>query len=98
MLAIETLFFTANQKTAMKVAEARGVVVYECANDNMKIFEASPLEIKMSVTGYGKADKKQVIKMVKLLVGIKDTKTSDDELDAIDVALTAFARIKNNYR
>ncbi len=98
MLAIETLFFTANQKTAMKVAEARGVVVYECMHSGMKMFEASPLEIKMSVTGYGKADKKQVMKMVKLLVAIKNSKTSDDELDAIAVALTAFARIKNNHR
>lgn len=92
ILAIETLFFTANQKTAMKVSEARGVVVYECANANMKVFEASPLEIKMSVTGHGKADKKQVIKMVKMILGMKEGKDSDDELDAIAVALTASAR------
>lgn len=95
MLAIETLFMSVNQKTAMRVAEARGVVIYEAATKGLKIFETSPLEIKMAVTGAGSADKKQVIKMVKMLVAMKENSTSDDELDAIAIALTAFARIKN---
>ena len=94
VLAIETLFLTTNQKTVMRVAEARGVVVYECANASMKIFEASPPQIKIATTGYGKADKKQVIKMVKILVKLDKSKESDDELDAIACALTAFACLK----
>lgn len=92
VLAIETLFLSANQKTAMRVAEARGVMIYECAQAGLRVFEASPLEIKMAITSYGKADKKQVIKMVKLLVELDVSKKPDDELDAIAVALTASAR------
>ena len=102
ILAIETLFFTTNQKTVMRVAEARGVVVYEASNAGLKIFEATPLQIKIAVTGYGRADKEQVMKMVKILVEIDKNKTppktgqaSDDELDAIAIALTAFAHIRS---
>ncbi len=94
VLAIETLFLTTNHKTVMKVAEARGVVIYECIQAGIKIFEASPPQIKIATTGYGKANKEQVMKMVKLLVEIDNTKKSDDELDAIAIALTAFAHFK----
>jgi crossover junction endodeoxyribonuclease RuvC len=94
VLSIETLFLTTNQKTVMHVAEARGVVVYEAANAGMKIFEASPPQIKIATTGYGKASKEQVMKMVKILVEIDNSKKSDDELDAIAIALTAFACLR----
>ncbi len=96
VLAIETLFLTTNQKTVMHVAEARGVVICEGIKAGLKIFEASPPQIKVATTGYGKANKEQIIKMVKILVDInKEKKESDDELDAIAIALTAFACIKN---
>lgn len=98
ILAIETLFLTNNQKTVMRVAEARGVVLYEAVNAGLQIFELSPLQIKMSITGYGRADKKQILKMVKMLVKIEDSKNSDDELDAIAVALAGFAETKNIKR
>ena len=94
VLAIETLFLTTNQKTVMRVAEARGVVIYEASLEMLKIFEASPPQIKIATTGYGKANKEQVMKMVKILVDISELKTSDDELDAIAVALTAFAHMR----
>jgi len=95
VLGIETLFLNTNQKTVMHVAEARGVVIYESTKAGLKIFEASPPQIKIATTGYGKADKKQVMKMVKILVQIDNSKGSDDELDAIAIAITAFAHIKN---
>lgn len=95
VLAIETLFLNTNQKTVMRVAEARGVVVYEASREGLRIFEASPLQIKIATTGYGRADKTQVMKMLKMLVKIDAKKTSDDELDAIAIALTAFAHLKN---
>ena len=95
VLAIETLFLTTNQKTVMHVAEARGVVLYEAANAGLKIFEASPPQIKIATTGYGKATKEQMIKMVKLLVEIDISKKSDDELDAVAIALTALAHLKS---
>ena len=105
VLSIETLFLTTNQKTVMKVSEARGVVIYEATRAQLKIFEASPPQIKIATTGYGKANKEQIMKMVKLLVetrptergqsfGRVDKKESDDELDAIAIALTAFAHIR----
>jgi crossover junction endodeoxyribonuclease RuvC len=94
VLAIETLFLTTNQKTVMHVAEARGVVIYEASRAGLKIFEASPPQIKIATTGYGKANKEQVMKMVKILVQMDNSKTSDDELDAIAIALTAFACLR----
>ena len=90
-LAIETLFLTTNQKTVMRVAETRGVILYEASRAGLKIFELSPPTIKVAVTGYGRADKSEVMKMVKLLVEINKNKTSDDELDAIAIALTCMA-------
>jgi crossover junction endodeoxyribonuclease RuvC len=95
ILSIETLFLTTNQKTVMHVAEARGVVLYEAMRAELKIFEATPLQIKVATTGYGRADKNQIIKMVHMLVDIEKDKTSDDELDAIAIALTAFANLKS---
>lgn len=101
ILSIETLFLNTNQKTAMRVAEARGVVIYEAANAGMKIFEATPLQIKIAVTGYGRANKEQMVKMVKILADMEKSETRaeagqayDDELDAVAIALTAFAHIK----
>ncbi len=94
VLAIESLFLNTNQKTVMRVAEARGVVVYEAAQAGLKIFEATPLQIKIATTGYGRADKTQVMKMTRILVKIDDSKKSDDELDAIAIALTIFAHKK----
>ena len=94
VLAIETLFLNTNQKTVMRVAEARGVAVYEAAQAGLKIFEASPPQIKIATTGYGRSDKAQINKMVKILVDIDKNKTSDDELDAIAIALTAFAHMR----
>ena len=95
ILSIETLFLTTNHKTVMRVAEARGVVIYEASRAELKIFEASPPQIKIATTGYGASDKTQVMKMVKILVEIDNSKKSDDELDAIAIALTAFAHIRN---
>ncbi|MEK7588783.1 MAG: crossover junction endodeoxyribonuclease RuvC [Patescibacteria group bacterium] len=94
VLSIETLFLTTNHKTVMGVAEARGVVIYEASRAQLKIFEVSPPQIKIATTGYGKADKKDVMKMVRMLVDIDKDKKSDDELDAIAIALTAFAHLK----
>ena len=94
VLSIETLFLNTNHKTVMRVAEARGVVIYESTRAGLKIFEASPPQIKIATTGYGKASKTEIIKMVKILVEIDKLKKSDDELDAIAIALTAFAHIR----
>jgi len=91
ILAIETLLFNSNQKTAMKVAEARGVIVYEAITKKLEICEYTPLQIKIAIAGYGRADKKQVTNMVKQLIKIEKNIKYDDEIDAIAVSLTCSA-------
>ncbi len=91
-LVIEKLFVTNNQKTAMMVGEVRGMIMYISAKASIPLLEYTPLEIKSTITGYGKADKNQVILMVKNLIQINKEILHDDEFDAIAIALTALAR------
>jgi crossover junction endodeoxyribonuclease RuvC len=99
LLALESLFITKNQKTAMKVAEARGVIAYEASLKEIPIHEYSPPQIKVAVTGHGGSDKNQIIKMIPLLIKMSDKNKSkkiiDDEYDAIAVALTCQAHTKS---
>lgn len=88
-IAIETLLWSKNVKTAMQVAEARGVILLEAARKKILIREFNPNQIKLAVTGYGKSDKKQIINMVEKLVKLPAKKRHDDEYDAIATALTA---------
>ncbi len=92
ILAIEKLFFTKNQKTGLRVAEARGVILYICSSKNIPIVEFTPLEIKIAVTSYGKASKTQMQKMIKIILKIPAPK-SDDEIDAIAAAITCSSRL-----
>ncbi len=90
-LSIENLFISNNQKTAMRVAEVRGVLIYICRKNGLAIKEFTPLQVKLSVTGDGKSSKDQMIKMVKLLIkGVKQG-ALDDEYDAIAIGLAYFA-------
>lgn len=93
-LAIENLFITKNQKTAMRVSEARGIILYECKKREISVNEYTPMQIKSAICGDGTSDKAMIIKMIHLL--IKPTKKIllDDEYDAIAVALTHSARVK----
>jgi crossover junction endodeoxyribonuclease RuvC len=91
ILAIEKLYFTTNQKTVMNVAEARGVIIYCASLHNLQVFEYTPPQIKVAVTGYGKASKDMVIKMVPKLIEMKILSHSDDELDAIAIGITCLA-------
>lgn len=95
-LAIETLFFNTNTTSAIGVAEARGIIIYEAARTDMKIFEYGPQTVKIAVTGYGKADKVQVESMVKKLLKLADKPSArlDDEVDAIALGITHLATKK----
>ncbi len=93
-MAIEKLFFENNQKTAMGVSEARGVIIYICKKNKINVFEYTPLQIKSAVTGYGKADKGMVMDMVPKLVFMKKETKSDDELDAVAIGITCIASEK----
>lgn len=84
---IEKLFFSNNQKTVMAVSEMRGVLMLTLARSGLDIFEFTPIEIKRSVSSYGKADKSQVHNMVKLLLGVKEDIKPDDAADALAVAI-----------
>ncbi|MDB5194149.1 MAG: ruvC [Parcubacteria group bacterium] len=91
-LSIEKLFFNQNVTTALRVAEARGVVLYEAARASLSIHEYSPQDVKIAVTGYGKAAKNDVERMIEKLIVLptlpKGTKRLDDELDAVALGIT----------
>ena len=90
-LAVEKTFFNTNQKTAMAVSEARGIVLYEASKAGLALAEYTPGQIKIAVTGYGKSTKKQVEAMVPKLIKIEKDIQHDDEYDAIAAALTHVA-------
>ncbi len=90
-MAIETLFFSNNQKTAMQVSEARGVMLYVASVARLVVREFSPMAVKIAVTGYGKSEKDQVTEMVKRLIKINKEIKYDDEFDAIAVGITYFS-------
>jgi len=86
-MAIEQLFFAKNVTTAMSVAHARGVAMLTGKQAKLKIEEYTPLQIKQTITGYGKADKKQVQEMVRIQLGLKDVPKPDDCADALAAAI-----------
>jgi crossover junction endodeoxyribonuclease RuvC len=88
VMSVEKLFFARNVTTAMTVAQARGVVLLCGKQANMKIYEYTPMQIKQAITGYGKADKKQMQEMVRVLLGLPEIPKPDDAADAIAAALT----------
>jgi crossover junction endodeoxyribonuclease RuvC len=93
-LGIETLFFNKNQKTAIGVAQARGIIVFLAKQHGCALYEFGPQEIKIAVTGYGKSDKKAVIEMVKRLVPEVKDGAHDDEYDAVAVGITCLAHYR----
>lgn len=90
-VGVETLFFNKNVKTAIGVAQARGIILYLAKSAGCTVYEFGPQEIKIAVTGYGKSDKNAVIDMVKRLVRNVPEKALDDEYDAIAVGVTTLA-------
>ncbi len=91
---METLFFETNVKTAMSVGQARGMVMVTLAEAGLKMIEVTPLQVKMSTTGYGKADKKQVQAMVVKLLKLKKIPKPDDAADACAIAWSGIGRTK----
>ena len=90
-LSIENLFFENNQKTAMRVAETRGAILYLALSEGLSVMELTPLQVKSAVTGDGRSDKTHVAKMVSLLLPLPKRKIIDDEYDAIALGLAFFA-------
>ncbi|MFA5871779.1 MAG: crossover junction endodeoxyribonuclease RuvC [Parcubacteria group bacterium] len=85
--AIENLFFFKNQKTAITVSQSRGVVLYKLTKRKILLFEYTPLQVKQALTGYGRADKKQIQLMAKNILNLKFIPKPDDAADAIAIAI-----------
>ncbi|MDO8593778.1 MAG: crossover junction endodeoxyribonuclease RuvC [bacterium] len=90
-LAIETLFFNKNIKTAVGVAEARGAILAAAGLVSLPVVEYSPQQVKSAVTGHGGADKAAVARMIPKLLSLPEKKRFDDELDAVAIGITALA-------
>ncbi|MFH0853999.1 MAG: crossover junction endodeoxyribonuclease RuvC [bacterium] len=89
LIAVEELFFCKNVKTALMVGHARGVVLLTAMQAGISLKELTPLQVKQGITGYGKADKKQIQKMVQVILKLKEMPKPDDAADALAVAITA---------
>lgn len=92
--AVEELFFFNNQKTAITVAEARGIILLTLADFSLSIAEYTPLQVKQSLTNYGRADKQQMQLMTQKLLGLSALPKPDDAADALAIALCDLARYK----
>lgn len=85
--AVEKLFFQKNTRTAMSVGQARGVALLTLAQNNIRVYEYAPVEIKQALTGYGGADKRQMQEMVKLRLSLREIPKPDDAADALAIAM-----------
>lgn len=90
-LALETLFFSTNKKTALGVAEARGAILAAAGSAKLRVIECSPQQVKLAITGNGRADKGAIARMIPRLVTLRARKRLDDELDAIGVGIAALS-------
>ena len=93
-IAVENLFFNTNAKTAMLVGQARGAILLAGRKAHLRIEEYTPLQVKIAVTGYGRAEKSQVQQMVKTLLKLKSVPKPDDASDALAVAITCGLSIR----
>ncbi len=94
VLVIEQLFFAKSTTTALKVAEARGVITMTGAKHGMEVIHVKPNEVKLALTGYGGADKRQMQEMVRIAFGLKEIPKPDDAADALAVALTGATKAR----
>lgn len=87
-VAVELLYFATNVTTAMTVGQARGVVIVTAAAAKLPVYEYTPLQVKQAITGYGRAEKKQIQQMVKTMLGLDDIPKPDDAADGLAIAIT----------
>lgn len=96
IVGVEKLFFFKNAKTALTVSEARGVILLALANERIPIVEFTPLQVKQTVTNYGRADKRQIQAMVKMTLGLSEVPKPDDAADALAIAICALHKLPRN--
>ena len=90
VMAIENIYFFKNLKSAFPVSQAKGVILLAAAKKKIPIFEIAPMQAKMAITGYGRAEKEEVQKAVKFLLRLNEVPKPDDAADALAIALTCF--------
>lgn len=88
VIAVELLYFSSNVTTAISVGQARGVVLLAAGQHGVELAEYTPLQVKQAVTGYGRADKKQIQEMVKMILGLDGIPKPDDAADGLAIAIT----------
>lgn len=98
LIVTETLFFSKNVKTASIISEVRGIIKLTAATFKLKYIELSPLQIKMALTGYGKANKKQIEKSVQLILKLKELPGPDDVIDAMAIAICGINKYRFNIK
>ncbi len=92
IMSVESLYFFKNWKTAMPVSQAKGVILLTAAKKKIPVCEVTPLEVKMTIVGYGRADKKQMQKMVERTLNLKKPLKSDDAADALGIAICGILK------
>ena len=97
-IAVERIFFTTNQKTAIDVSQARGVILLAAVQNSVEIAEYTPLQVKQAVTGYGKAEKNQVQEMTKRILNLKTVPKPDDTADALAIAICHAHTYNSNMK
>ncbi len=98
ILSVEKLFFFKNVKTAIPVSQAKGIILLVAAKKKIPIYEFTPLEVKMIITGYGRAQKKQVQEVIKRLLDLEKAPSPDDAADALGVAISCAYFLENEKR
>ncbi len=97
VLSVEKVYFFKNYKTAFPVSQAKGVIMMTASRENIPVYEFTPPQIKMGITGYGKADKLQVQKMIQVTLNLKEIPRPDDAADALGAAICAINKIKKPF-
>lgn len=93
---IEKVYFSKNKKTALNIAEVRGALIYLFYENGISVYNYTPLQVKKSIVGYGKADKKQIQRMIQLMLDLKEIPAPDDVADAIAIGICHINFLKFN--
>ncbi|MCK4454319.1 crossover junction endodeoxyribonuclease RuvC [Candidatus Parcubacteria bacterium] len=96
VLAVENVYFFKNLKTAMPVSQAKGVILFTASRKKIPIYEFTPPQVKMAITGYGRAEKKEIQKTIKSILNLKEIPKSDDAADALAIAVCYTILVKTS--
>ncbi len=98
LIAVESIYFFKNLKTALPVSQAKGVIMMTAEKEKVPIYDFTPLQIKMAITGYGRADKKQMQGMIKIILRLEKTPRPDDVADALGAAICGMQELVHPFK